>query len=39
VMLEATTKEEYLNIKNLLKDKLEKFPEVGKEWKNDVDPF
>ncbi|HWR58537.1 MAG TPA: hypothetical protein VN328_06585, partial [Thermodesulfovibrionales bacterium] len=39
VMLEATTKEEYLKIKNILKDKLAKFPEVGKEWENDIDPF
>jgi len=39
VMLEATTTEDYLKIKKLLKDKLDKFTEVGKEWENDVDPF
>jgi phosphomannomutase/phosphoglucomutase len=39
VMLEAETKEEYLDIKKILKEKLEKYPEVGKEWENDIDPF
>jgi phosphomannomutase/phosphoglucomutase len=39
VMLEAETKEEYLDIKKILKEKLEKYPEVGKEWENDFDPF
>ncbi len=39
VMLESQTKEGYLNIKNILRTKLEKFPEVGREWENDIDPF
>ncbi len=39
VMLEAETKEEYLDIKKILKEKLEKYPEVSKEWENDIDPF
>lgn len=39
VMLEATTKEDYLKIKKILREKLEKFPEIGREWENDVDPF
>ena len=39
VMLEAETKEDYLNIKKILKEKLEKYPDVGKEWENDIDPF
>lgn len=39
VMLESETKEDYLNIKKILKEKLEKYPEVGKEWENDIDPF
>jgi phosphomannomutase/phosphoglucomutase len=39
VMLEAETKEDYLNIKKILKEKLGKYPEVGKEWENDIDPF
>lgn len=39
VMLEAPTKEEYLKIKKILKDKLEMYSEVGKKWENDVDPF
>jgi len=39
VMLEAETKEDYLKIKKILREKLEKYPEVGKEWENDIDPF
>lgn len=39
VMLESQTKEGYLSIKKILRSKLEKFPEVGKEWDNDIDPF
>lgn len=39
VMLEAASKEGYLNIKKLLRSKLEKFPEVEREWENDIDPF
>lgn len=39
VMLEAETKAGYLKIKNLLREKLEKYPEVSKDWGNDIDPF
>ncbi|NOZ68491.1 MAG: phosphomannomutase/phosphoglucomutase [Deferribacteres bacterium] len=39
IMLEAATKEGYLEIKRVLKEKLEKFPEVGDKWENDIDPF
>ena len=39
VMLEAETKEDYLTIKKILREKLEKYPDVGKEWENDIDPF
>lgn len=39
IMLEAETKEDYLDIKKILKEKLQKYPEVGKEWENDIDPF
>lgn len=39
VMLESETKEDYLYIKKVLREKLEKYPEVGKEWENDIDPF
>lgn len=39
VMLEAETQEDYLNIKRILREKLEKYPEVGREWENDIDPF
>jgi phosphomannomutase / phosphoglucomutase len=39
VMLEAETKEDYLNIKKILRQKLEKYPEVSKEWENDINPF
>lgn len=39
VMLEAETKEDYLNIKKILREKLEKYPDVGDEWENDIDPF
>jgi phosphomannomutase/phosphoglucomutase len=39
VMLEAETKEDYLNIKKILREKLEKYPEVSKDWENDIEPF
>ncbi|MBI5101541.1 MAG: phosphomannomutase/phosphoglucomutase [Nitrospirae bacterium] len=39
VMLEAVTKEEYIRIKKILKDMLAQYPEVGKDWENEVDPF
>jgi phosphomannomutase / phosphoglucomutase len=39
VMLEAETKEDYLNIKRILRQKLEKYPGVSKKWENDIDPF
>lgn len=39
IMLEAENEEDYLAIKRRLKEKLEKFPEVDKEWQNDIDPF
>ncbi|MDQ1351278.1 MAG: phosphomannomutase / phosphoglucomutase [Acidobacteriota bacterium] len=39
VMLEAETKEDYLDIKSMLREKLEKYPGVSKKWENDIDPF
>lgn len=39
IMLESQTKEGYLYIKNILRTKLEKIPEVGREWENDIYPF
>lgn len=39
VMFEAEKQEDYLAIKKILKEKLEKYPEVSKEWENDIDPF
>jgi len=38
-MLEAETKEDYLNIKKILREKIEKYPGVSKKWENDIDPF
>jgi phosphomannomutase/phosphoglucomutase len=39
VMMEAETIEDYLNIKKILRCELLKYPEIGKEWENDIDPF
>ncbi len=39
IMLEAVTRDGYLEIKRMLKAKLGKFPEVGDRWENDIDPF
>jgi phosphomannomutase/phosphoglucomutase len=39
IMLEAKTKEDYLSIKQFLKDKLSKFPVIEEKWENDINPF
>jgi phosphomannomutase/phosphoglucomutase len=39
VMFESDNKDEYLRIKTILKNMLNRFPEVNNTWENDIDPF
>ncbi|HLP44902.1 MAG TPA: phosphomannomutase/phosphoglucomutase, partial [Candidatus Kapabacteria bacterium] len=39
VMMEAETIEDYLNIKNILRNEMLKYPSISTEWENDINPF